>query len=78
MGGSLTPSPTPTHTHTQRQNFISKCPFSGELAVSQETPGGDAPSCQPSWQPLGGYGFLFCLETTTEDATARVPRGLYE
>lgn len=62
-GGFLTPSPAPTHIqkHSGR-NFISECPFSRELTVSQETSGGDTPSCQLPWQPLGGCGSLFCLE----------------
>lgn len=32
-------------------------------------PSRDASSCQPPWQPLGGCGSIFCLETHSEGPT---------
>lgn len=64
LGRFLNSLSHPQHTYKHRvaRILFPNVPSLGS-SVSQETPHGDAPSCQPPWQPLGGCGSLFCLET---------------
>ena len=79
MGGSLTPSPTPTHTHThteaefyfQMSLLWGTCGFPGDAWWRCPFLPAFLAATRRLWLPL-------LPRDNHEDATARVPRGLYE